>query len=138
MAKYNQIHDVDQMQYDEERDEFFIYEEALEEFTIWKGKNLKTEDGIKHLYDIGAYYYMWNSVGATKHREVAQQVEEFLYYHDTYNYWDEYDNRREEVVTKITEQFQDLNTFHKAICLMRREDLSAEEIFEALGNILKL
>lgn len=138
MAKYNQLGIDEQMQYDEDRDEFFVYEEALEEFTIWKGKNLVTEDGIKHLYGIGAYYWMWDSMGATKHREVAQQVEEFIYYHDTYNYWDEYDTRREDVVTKITEQFQDLNTFHKAICIMRREDLKAEEIVEALGKILTL
>lgn len=135
--KYNELNE-DEMQYDEETDTFYIAEAKYVSDEVHKGKNLVTEDGIKHLYDIGAYYWMWDSMGVTKHREVAKQVEEFIYYHDTYNYWDEYDTRREDVVTKIIEQFQNLNTFYAAICIMRNEALEEEERFEELGKILTL
>lgn len=140
MEEYNKNTDS-HMQYSEIYDKFFINDpeglqyEPLEE---WKGKNIATKDGIKHLYGIGAYCWIWDAVTDGDRRGFAQQIEEFIYFHDTYNYWDEYDLKRDEVVESIIKQFQDLNTFHKAICIMRREDLKAEEILEALGKILTL
>jgi hypothetical protein len=140
MEEYNKYND-NPMQYDERYDKFFINDQEgmqYEPVEEWKGKNIVTDDGIKHLYGIGAYCWIWDTVNDGDRRGFAQQIEEFIYYHDTYNYWDEYDLKREEVVNSIAEQFQDLNTFHKAICIMRREDFKAEEIFEALGKILTL
>lgn len=122
------------MWYDEVTDTFYM--DSCDE--SWKGQNLLTKDGIKHLYGIGAYCWIWDAVNDGDRRGFAQQIEEFIYFHDTYNYWDEYDLKREEVVNSIAKQFQDLNTFHKAICIMRREDLSADEIFEQLGEILNV
>lgn len=126
------------MFYDKEKDEFRKRYEDYEEPDVWKGENIQTEDGIKHLYGIGAYSWVWDAVNDGDRRYMAQQVEEFIYFHDTYNYWDEYDNRREEVVNKIIEQFKDINTFHKVICIMRNEKLSAEATMEQLGGTLNV
>ncbi len=126
------------MYYDEEADSFRIASTEYTEEEIWKGKNIQTDEGIKHLYGIGAYCWVWDAVNEGDRRYLAQQVEEFIFYHDTYNYMDEYDLKREEVVNNIAEQFKNLETFHKAICIMRNEDLSAEATIEALGGILSI
>ena len=126
------------MQYDEATDSFRVAETEYTDEEVWTGKNINTDDGVKHLYGIGAYCWVWDAVNDDDRRYLAQQVEEFIFDHDTYNYMDEYDNRREQVVNAIIEQFQDLNTFHKAICIMRDEDLTAEVRFEKLGGILNV
>ena len=135
MEDYNE-NSEHHMEYDDERDEFFVYEEEYDEFYRCKGQNLVTDDGIKHLYGIGAYCWVWDAVNDGDRRYLAQQVEEFILYYDRYNYLDEYDDRREEVVNGIIEQFQDLNIFHKAICIMRDEELDEDARFEKLGGIL--
>ena len=140
MEEYNKYND-NPMQYDERLDKFFINDpEGLqyEPLDEWKGKNLVTDDGIKHLYGIGAYCWVWDAVNDGDRRYLAQQVEEFIFYHDTYNYMDEYDNRRDKVVDAIIEQFQALDTFHKVICIMRDEELDEDARFEKLGGILIL
>lgn len=137
MADYNKDTD-NPMHYDEETDSFRIAETEYADEEIWKGANVQTDEGIKHLYDIGAYCWVWDAVNDNDRRYLAQQVEEFIFYHDTYNYMDEYDLKREEIVNTITEQFQNLETFHKAICIMRDEDLAEEARFEQLGGILSV
>lgn len=138
----NVMHDYNKdtgnpMWYDKETDSFRIAETEYTSEENWKGENIQTEEGIKHLYGIGAYCWVWDAVNDGDRRYLAQQVEEFIFYHDTYQYMDEYDLRRDKVVDTIIEQFKDLSTFYKAICIMRNEDLSAEARFEALGGILK-
>ena len=124
--------------YNEQYDTFYHFGTDNYSGEMWKGEDHKTEDGIKHLYSIGAYCWVWDDVNDGDRRYLAQEVEEFIFYHDTYNYWDEYDDKREEVVTKIIEQFKVLDTFHKAICIMRNEDLTEDDRFEKLGEILEL
>lgn len=136
MADYNKDND-NPMQYDDRLDRFVIIDSEgmqYEPLEQWKGKNIETEDGIKHLYGIGAYSWIWETVDR---RDLAQQVEELIFYHDTYNYMDEYNLDHEEVVNSITKQFSNLDTFHKAICIMRNEDTTTEQKFEALSKLLK-
>lgn len=137
MEDFNKQAD-DPMFYNEGNDTFWIYDREAKELTEWRGQNYKTDDGIKHLYAIGAYSWVWDSVNDSDRRYLAQQTEEFIYYHTTYNYWDEYDHKREIVVGYITEQFKNLDTFYKAICIMRDEELEAEARFEKLGGILNV
>lgn len=124
--------------YNEEYDTFYHFGTDNYSGEMWKGEKCQTEDGIKILYGIGAYCWVWDAVNDGDRRYLAQQVEEFIYYHDTYHYWDEYDTRREQVVNSIAEQFQDLNTFHKAICIMRNEELTEDARFEKLGGVLNV
>ena len=137
MEDYNK-NSENPMYYDEKTDTFRIAETEYTDEEWWKGQNLKTEDGIKHLYGIGAYCWVWDAVNDGDRRYLAQQVEEFIYYHDTYNYMDEYDTRRNKVVDAIIEQLQALDAFHKIICIMRDEELDEDARFEKLGGILIL
>lgn len=124
------------MQYDEATDTFHVTETECTSEGNWKGRNIVTEDGIKHLYGIGSYSWVWDAVNDNDRRYMAQQVEEFMFYHDAYKHMDEYDHRRDATVESIIDKFGDLNTFHKAICIMRDEDLEAEARFETLKEVL--
>ena len=126
------------MVYDSEKDEFRNRYEEDEEPYIWKGEDIQTEDGIKHLYGIGAYCWIWDAVNDGDRRYIAQQIDELLYEHDTYNYWDGSDAIREQVVNTIMEQLQDLDVFHKVIYIMKDEELTEEARYEKLGGILTL
>ena len=137
MKDYNENTDRP-MQYDEATDSFRVAETEYTDEEVWKGENITTENGVKHLYGIGAYCWVWDAVNDGDRRYLAQQVEEFILDYDRYNYLDEYDDGREEVVNAIIEQFQDLDTFHKAICVMRDEELDEDERFEKLGGILNV
>lgn len=137
MADYNKDTE-NPMWYDEATDSFRINESEYISEEIWKGQNIKTEEGIKHLYGIGAYCWVWDAVNDNDRRYLAQQVEEFIYYYDTYKYYDEYDHRREETVESITEEFKNLDVFYQAICIMRNDETSAETKFEKLGGILNV
>ena len=137
MADFNA--DADRvMQYDEIYDQFFTLDIDTMELETWKGEDIQTDEGVKHLYGIGAYSWVWDDINEGDHLYIAQQVEEFIFYHDTYQYMDEYDLKREEVVNTIVEQLKNLETFCKVICIMRNEKLSAEETMEALGKELSI
>ena len=123
------------MEYDAERDEFFVYDEGCENFDRWKGANYTTDEGIKHLYGIGAYCWIWDAVNDSDRRYLAQQVEEFICYH---KHLDEYGSERDQTVEYIIKQFKNLDTFHKAITIMRNEEFEADERFKKLEGILTL
>ena len=127
MEDYNKNTDRP-MWYDESTDSFRVAETEYTDEEIWKGKNIVTDDGIKHLYGIGAYCWVWDAVNDGDRRHLAQEAEEII------NCMSEYQD--ENVVDAIIEQFQDLDTFHKAICIMRDEELTEEARFEKLGGIL--
>jgi hypothetical protein len=39
----------------------FVYQHSDGRIEIWKGRNYLTNQGIKHLYDIGTYSWMWET-----------------------------------------------------------------------------
>lgn len=137
MADYNKGTETP-MFYNEEYDTFYHFGNDSYDGEMWKGADYNTKDGIKHLYGIGAYCWVWDAVNDGDRRYLAQEVEEFIFYHDTYNYMDENDNRREEVVNTIIQQLQDLNTFHQVICIMRDKELTAETRFNKLKEELTI
>ena len=103
----------------------------------WKGIDVQTEEGIKHLYDIGAYSWVWDEATDQDNNYLAEWVEDFIYEYDTYESKDQYSDR-EEMVEAIKRQLKDLNAFQQVYEILYNEDLSAEARFEALGGILKL
>lgn len=137
MKDYNKNSDSP-MYYNEGKDKFYHFGTDSYSGETWRGEDMQTEDGIKHLYGIGAGSWIWDDTNKSDILSIAQQVEEFIYYHDTYNYWDEYDIRREETVAKINEQLQDFNILKEVMITLYNEDLKAEQKFEALGKELKL
>lgn len=49
-------------EYDEERDSYIVEVEQCDEPDVFDGADVVTEDGIKHLYPIGAWCWIWDEV----------------------------------------------------------------------------
>ena len=123
------------MQYDPIYDQFFVWDEGNQDYDFVKGEDCITEDGIKHLYGIGAGNWFWSAVDERKCFYLAQQIEDFIYEFDTYEAKDQYANR-EEMVEKIKIQLMELTTFQKVYEMWNGDELTSEEIYKALGGIL--
>ena len=97
------------MTYDKTADEFRVAETEYTDEDIWKGKNCHTEDGIKHLYSIGAYSWTWEDTTENDIRSVAKRIEDFIWEADVYEHRNQY-NDRDELVDEIIKQLQDFKT----------------------------
>lgn len=126
------------MMYDPIYDQFYLWDEGIEDYYIIKGYDIPTAEGIQHLYGIGAGCWTWYRISAEGIRYVAQEVEEFIYYKHSYHYWDEYDNRRDDVVNYLLEEFKNLSVLVQVMNIMRNEELKADERFAKLKGILNL
>lgn len=125
------------MLYDVTKDEFRLKYEDDDEPYIWKGEDIQTVDGIKHLYGIGAYSHIWDELDDDIKRSLAQQINDFLYDYDWYSYEDEYDDR-DEVIEEIFTQLANLDTFVKAYEIMNNEAYGGNEIYEKFKEVLTL
>ena len=136
MQGYNQSAE-EPMVYNEASDSFIIWHDndGLD-YEYWKGEDIQTEDGIKHLYGIGAYSWVWDNAKDFI-LSTAQQIEDFLFEYDTYEHRDQYDDRYA-AVEKIKEQLQVPNVLKLALIILGSDDLTEDEIFERLGGILNV
>jgi hypothetical protein len=126
------------MQYDEVYDQFYILDTETSDLETWKGIDVPTNEGIKHLYDIGAYSWVWDEAASNGEcRHLAQVIEDFIYEFDTYEAKDQYDSR-EEMVEAIQSQLKELTTFQQVYEIWNGEDLTSEEIFNKLREVLKV
>ena len=123
------------MQYDEVYDQFYILDTETEELETWKGINVPTPEGIKHLYGIGAYSWVWDEANDQDCKYLAEVIEDFLYEYDTYSYRD-VGIDREEVVEAIKIQLRELKIFQQAYETWHNENLSQDEKFEELSKSL--
>jgi hypothetical protein len=134
MEEYNaEDHDFP-IVYNEETDTFTVEEMGGFDGTYWKGINCHTEEGIKHLYGIGAYSWIWESVNIDY---IAKGIDDFLYDYNTYEYWDNHDDRGI-VVTEIKAQFKDLRVLKRILIYLYTDELVGEELYNALGKELKI
>lgn len=125
------------MFYDVSKDEFRVRYEDYDEPYIWKGEDIQTVDGIRHLYGIGAYSHIWDELGEADKRYLAQMVNDFLYDYDPYEYDDQYDDS-DEVVEDIIVQLTNMHTFIKVCAIMSDDTLTADEIYIKLEEELTL
>lgn len=123
--------------YNEETDTFAVKEMGELDGDNWKGVNCQTEDGIKHLYGIGAYAWIWDFVSQSNIKSIANVVEDFLWEFDTYEHRDNY-NGREELIEAIIDQLKDLNVLKQVLTYLYTEELSQEELYNKLRKELKL
>ena len=123
--------------YDKETDTFSIEEIGGGNGDEWKGTNYATDEGIKHLYGIGAYSWVWEDTTQTDIRAVAQRIEDFLWELDTYEHRDQYADS-EELVDEIIAQLQDFKILKQALTVLYTEDLTEQELFDKLGGILSV
>lgn len=125
------------MKYDETYDQFYVWDEGNDDYEMWKGKDYATDEGIKHLYGIGAYSWVWEFINDDDIHSLAQRIEDFIWEYDTYHYQDECLDRMQ-TVEKIETQLKEFTTLKKTIGVFYNDDLTEEMKFEKLGGILKL
>ena len=125
------------MRYDEVYDQFYILDKESDEFEVWKGKDYNTTEGIKHLYGLGAYSWIWDDITDYDIENIARGIEDFIYEFDTYEHRDQYDDR-EELVEAVENQFKDFSILKQAIKIFYNENLTKEAKFEKLGGILRI
>lgn len=123
------------MLYDVSKDEFRIQYDDDEPY-IWKGEDIETVDGIKHLYGIGAYSHIWDELGEEDKRYLAQEVDEFLHEYDEGAYEDYHGNR--DVVKIIIGKLADIDVFVQTHAIMNDKSLDENEIYIKLDETLKL
>lgn len=125
------------MFYNEEYDTFYHFGTEGNSGEMWRGEKCKTAEGIKTLYGIGAYSWVWDDTNESDILHIAQQIEDFIFEFDTYEARDQYDNR-EDMVEAIKNQLKDLETLKQVIIIFYDEDLTEEAKFEKLGGILNV
>ena len=123
------------MQYDEVYDQFYVLDTETAELEKWKGEDIQTEEGIKHLYGIGAYCWIWDEANDDDYLYLAEGIEDFIYEYDTYEAKDQYDDR-EEMVKQIKTQLKELTKFKQVYEVWHNEDLNQDERFEELSKLL--
>ena len=124
------------MTYDPIYDQFYVWDAGNEDYDIIKGQEFITEDGIQILYGIGGGNWLWEAINERKCLSLAQGIEEFIFYHDTYRYMDEYDLKRYAVAEGIAKQLKELTAFQQVWEIWYNDDLTEELKFEKLGGIL--
>ena len=125
------------IEYDEVYDQFYILDKETAELETWKGEDIRTAEGIKHLYGIGAYSWIWDEATDQDSNYLAQAIEDFLWEFDPYECRDQYDDR-EELVEAIKKQLRDLTIFQQVYEIWHTEKLTEQELFDRLGKELKV
>lgn len=136
MKDFNECAD-NPIQYDEVYDQFYILDKETAELEVWKGENYNTEEGIEHLYGIGAYCWVWDEITDYDIYNIARGIEDFLWEFNPYEHRDQY-NSREELTEKIKSQLKELNTLKDAIMLFYCNSLTEELKYYRLGRILRV
>ena len=137
MHEYNECSDEILMEYDKMHDQFYKLDKDSSELETWKGEDYNTPEGIKHLYGIGAYSWVWDDITDYDIENIALRIEDFIWEFDTYHYQDECIDRMQKVET-IQKQLKEFNTLKQAIKIFYNDDLTEELKFEKLGGILRV
>lgn len=95
MHEYNECADEILIEYDKVYDQFYKLDKDSGELETWKGEDQYTTEGIKHLYGIGAYSWVWDDITDYDIENIAQIIEDFIWEFDTYEHRDQYDDREE-------------------------------------------
>jgi hypothetical protein len=125
------------MLYDSRADKFYLQYENDDEPYIWKGEDIQTEDGIKHLYGIGAYSHIWDDLDDDDKRYLAQQINEFVYDYDPYDYENNVDDT-DDFIDGLIELFADIDKFAKAHRIMSGSWSDKDAIHTQLTELFKL
>ena len=136
MEEFNSYEPEEPIIYAEANDTF-MHKIADDEIELWKGTNYNTDEGIKHLYGIGAYAWIWDTVTQDEIYVIAQTINDFLWNYDTYEYKDQYEDY-DHITEKIAKQLQDLNTLKQVIIALYAEKLTEQELAEKLGKELRI
>ena len=135
-AEINQRDDM-RMFYESRADKFYWQHEDDDEPYVWKGEDIQTVDGIKHLYGIGAYSHIWDELGDEDKQYLAQNIAELVIEHDQEWYEDNFECG-DDLVDYFIDVFDDIDTFYKAHTIMNDARLNCDEIYEKLSEVLHI
>ena len=121
--------------YDDIYNQFYLYDEGNKEYEIYKGKEFKTAEGIKILYPIKGWYWLWEEFTESDIQTLAEGIEDWLWEFDTYDYKDKY-NDRADLLRELKIQLRELETLAEAIKIYYSDIYNAEEKFEELNKLL--
>jgi hypothetical protein len=121
--------------YNKESKKFYTFGTDYISAEIWEEETIQTEDGIKHLYGIGAYSWIWDEANDDDCLYLAQGIEDFIYEYDTYGYRDVGIDRYE-MVEAITNQLKEPTVFKQAYEIWHDEELTEDERFDKLSKLL--
>lgn len=122
------------MEYDSIYDQFYILDTETKELETWKGIDYVTAEGIKHLYGIGAYCWIWDEAIEQDFLYLAQGIEDFIYEYEAKELYVD----RKELVNNIKIQLKELTTFQQVYEVWHNDDLTEELKYKTLGGILTL
>ena len=77
MREFNETAETP-MYYNEETDTFYVNATEYNDADEWKGRNCQTEDGLKHLYGIGAFSWVWEDINEQDIYSVALEIAVFF------------------------------------------------------------
>jgi hypothetical protein len=100
-----------------------------------KGEDYQTVDGIKHLYDIGAGYWLWEAVNI---QHLAEDINDFMIGYDPHEYYNQYDNSDQVVKCLVIFLAENLDKAAKAYEIMNSDWLGDDEMFERLAEVLEI
>lgn len=109
------------MLYDAVYDQFYILDKETAELEVWKGKDHTTTEGIKHLYGIGAYSWVWDE---ERSRWAVDRVAELCE-------WLGLELDEDELAEKL----QDFNTFKNTLIILRSDDKAEIQIQKLRGEL---
>lgn len=118
--------------YDSIYDNFYLYDEANQEYEIYKGQEFTTAEGIKKLYPIKSWYWWWEEFTDGDIDILAEGIEDYLW---EFEHMDQYTNRAD-LLKEIKTQLKELETLAEAIKIYYSDTLNAEEIYNSLNKIL--
>lgn len=125
MDEYNEC-TGNPMVYEEETDTFRVAETEYTDADEWKGRNCHTEDGMKHLYGIGAYSWTWEGINDVDIITIAYRICDIV--DDVCGIeMDEHD---------IVKQLQNINILKCMIQVLYNEDLNNEQMCREIGTHL--
>ena len=126
------------MLYDVSKDEFCVKYDGDDEPYIWKGEDIKTVDGIKHLYGIGAYSHIWDELDDYGKQYLAQNICELIceYHQEWYeNHFECGDDLMDYIIEDV---LVDIDVLAQAYTIVNDESLDDKSRIDKLAEVLAL
>ena len=116
------------MFYDVTKDEFRVQYDGDDVPYIWKGEDIETADGVKHLYGIGAYSHIWDELDEYIKKDLVEQICGAF----------EWESDQEVNPNYVHEQLADLNTLVKAYAIIYDDNVQGDDVIKQLKITLNI
>lgn len=133
MAGFNECAESP-MHYDADTDTFYVAETDSTSAESWKGCNITTKDGLKHLYGIGAYSWVWDDMNDWR-LATALQIATLFDDNDQQPCWWIYDWNDLDVVADAISTKLTIDIYKQALIILKSDKPAMTQVKELI-NIL--